>query len=201
MTKHPVPQRGGPTAAPAGRGRIGWRRGALLAAAAAALAAASSLLPVAAQAARAGLARAAAAGETQLSESGWTASSNTNSAPADAPANAIDGNTSTRFSSDAYQAAGQWFQVNLGSAQTFNQIEMDSGGYGGDYARGYNVEVSSNGSTFTSVATGTGTSSPETVTFTAQTAQYIRVVLTASSSTNWWSIVEFTAYTNGSGGG
>jgi hypothetical protein len=54
---------------------------------------------------------------------------------------------------------------------------------------------------FTSVATGTGTSSPETVTFTAQTAQYIRVVLTASSSTNWWSIVEFTAYTNGSGGG
>ena len=201
MTKHPVPQRGGPTAAPAGRGRIGWRRGALLAAAAAALAAASSLLPVAAQAARACLARAAAAGETQLSESGWTASSNTNSAPADAPANAIDGNTSTRFSSDAYQAAGQWFQVNLGSAQTFNQIEMDSGGYGGDYARGYNVEVSSNGSTFTSVATGTGTSSPETVTFTAQTAQYIRVVLTASSSTNWWSIVEFTAYANGSGGG
>ncbi len=72
----------------------------------------------------------------------------------------------------------------------------------GDYARGYNVEVSTNGTTFTSVATGTGTSSPETVTFaSSQTAQYIRVVLTAASTTSWWSIAEFTAYTTGSGGG
>jgi hypothetical protein len=143
---------------------------------------------------------AAAATETQLSETGWTASSSTASA-ADPPANAIDGNTSTRFSTDTDQAVGQWFQVNLGSSQTFNQIEMNSGGSSGDYAVGYNVEVSTNGSTFTSVATGTGTSSPETVTFTAQTAQYIRVVLTAASTTSWWSIAEFTAYTASSGGG
>jgi hypothetical protein len=143
----------------------------------------------------------ASAAGTPLSESGWTASSNTNSAAGDAPANAIDGNGSTRFSSDADQASGMYFQVNMGSAQTFSQIEMDSGGYAGDYARGYNVEVSSNGSTFTSVATGTGTSSPETVTFTAQTAQYIRVVLTAGTTTNWWSIVSFTVYGNGSSGG
>jgi beta-glucosidase len=108
---------------------------------------------------------ATAATETQLSETGWTASSNTNSSAADAPANAIDGNINTRFSSDADQASGMYFQVNLGSAQTFNQIEMNSGGSAGDYARGYNVEVSTNGSAFTSVATGTGTSSPETVTF------------------------------------
>jgi F5/8 type C domain len=145
---------------------------------------------------------ASAATETPLPETGWTASSNTSSSAADAPANAIDGNINTRFSSDADQASGMWFQVNMGSAQTFNQIEMNSGGSTGDYARGYNVEVSSNGSTFTSVATGTGTSSPETVTFAAQTAQYIRVVLTAGVSTNWWSIAEFTVYTaSGSGGG
>jgi hypothetical protein len=143
----------------------------------------------------------ASAAGTPLSESGWTASSNTSSAAGDAPANAIDGNGSTRFSSDAAQAPGMYFQVNMGSAQAFSQIEMDSGGYAGDYARGYNVEVSSNGSTFTSVATGTGTSSPETVTFTAQTAQYIRVVLTAGTTTNWWSMVSFTVYSNGSGGG
>jgi hypothetical protein len=140
------------------------------------------------------------AGEAALSEAGWVASSNTNSA-GDPPANAIDGNISTRFSSDAYQAAGQWFGVNLGSAQSFNQIELNAGGSAGDYARGYNVEVSANGSTFTSVATGTGTASPQTITFAAQTAQYIRVVLTAASTTNWWSIAEFTAYTAGSGGG
>ncbi|HEX4833899.1 MAG TPA: discoidin domain-containing protein [Trebonia sp.] len=136
---------------------------------------------------------ASAATETQLSETGWTASANTSSA-GDPAANAIDNNTGTRYSSDAVQAAGQYFQVNLGSSQTFNQIEMNSAGWGGDYAVGYNVEVSTNGTTFTSVATGSGTSSPETVTFTAQTAQYIRVVLTAASTGSWWSIAEFTAY-------
>ena len=144
---------------------------------------------------------AAAQGETQLSETGWTASSNTNSAAGDAPANAIDGNLGTRFSSDAVQAAGMYFQVNLGSSQSFNQIELNSSNWPGDYAVGYNVEVSTNGSTFTSVATGTGSGALETATFTAQTAQYIRVVLTAASTGPWWSIGEFTAYTSGSGSG
>ncbi|MGH3165325.1 MAG: discoidin domain-containing protein, partial [Trebonia sp.] len=135
------------------------------------------------------------------SETGWTASSNTNSSSGDAPRNAISGDTGARFSSDADQSAGMDFEVNMGSAQAFNEIEMDSGGYAGDYARGFNVEVSANGSTFTTVYSGTGTSSPETVTFPAQTAQYIEVVLTASSTTNWWSIVNFTVYSSGSGGG
>ena len=132
--------------------------------------------------------------ETALSRTGWVASTSTSPGAGDAPANAIDGNISTRFSTDADQASGMYFQVNMGSAQTFNQIVMDSGGSTGDYARGFNVEVSTNGSTFTSVATGTGTSSPETVTFSAQTAQYIRVVLTTGVTTNWWSIAEFNAY-------
>ncbi|HEY4020869.1 MAG TPA: discoidin domain-containing protein [Pseudonocardiaceae bacterium] len=141
--------------------------------------------------------------ETQLSEAGWSASASasTNSAPGDAPANAIDGNPGTRYSSDAVQAPGMWFQVNLGASQNFNQIELNATNWPGDCAVGYNVEVSSNGSSFTSVATGSGSSSIETITFAAQTAQYIRVVLTASSTGPWWSIGEFTAYTNGSGGG
>ena len=96
------------------------------------------------------------------------------------------------------QASGMWWQVNLGSAQSFDQIEMDSGGYAGDYAHGYEVEVSSDGTNFTTVSTGTGTANPVTATFTTQTAQYIRVQLTTGVSTNWWSMVNFTAYTSGS---
>ncbi|HTJ67314.1 MAG TPA: discoidin domain-containing protein [Actinospica sp.] len=143
---------------------------------------------------------ASAATQTQLSETGWTASSNTNSSAGDAPQNAISGDTGARFSSDADQAAGMWWQVNLGSAQSFDQIEMDSGGYAGDYAHGYQVEVSSDGTNFTAVYTGTGTANPITATFAAQTAKYIRVQLTTAVSTNWWSMVNFTAYTNGSSG-
>jgi hypothetical protein len=179
----------------------GWqrrsRRGRLASCAALALVTALGLVPVAVQAITSA---ASAATETQLPETGWTASSNTSSGAGDAPANAIDGNLSTRFSSDADQASGMYFQVNMGSAQTFNQIEMNSGGSAGDYARGYNVEISTNGTAFTSVATGTGTASPETVTFATQTARYIRVVLTAGVTTNWWSIAEFTVYAASSGG-
>src|ERR1700728_2869133 len=143
------------------------------------------------------LSAASAATETPLSQTGWVATSNTHSSAGDAPQNAISGDTGARFSSDAAQASGMYWQVNMGSAQTFNQIEMDSGGYTTDYARGYNVEVSTNGTTFTSVATGTGTSSPETVTFATQTAQYIRVVLTQAVSPYWWSMVNFTVYSSG----
>ncbi len=143
---------------------------------------------------------ASAATQTALSETGWVASSNTNSSAGDSPQNAVSGDTGARFSSDADQASGMWWQVNLGSAQSFDQIEMDSGGYAGDYAHGYEVEVSSDGTNFTTVFTGTGTANPETATFTTQTAQYIRVQLTTAVSTNWWSMVNFTAYTSGSGG-
>ena len=139
--------------------------------------------------------------ENPLPETGWTASSNTNSPAGDAPANAIDGNINTRFSSDAVQAPGMWFQVNLGSSQTFNQIELNAGPSTTDYAAGYNVEVSANGSTFTSVTTGTGTASPQTISFATQTAQYIRVVLTAATQTPWWSIAEFTVYSSGASSG
>jgi F5/8 type C domain/Putative Ig domain len=147
------------------------------------------------------LSAASAATETPLSQTGWVATANTSSSAGDAPQNAISGDTGARFSSDAAQASGMYWQVNMGSAQTFNQIEMDSGGYSTDYARGYNVEVSTNGSTFTSVATGTGASSPETVTFATQTAQYIRVVLTQAASPSWWSMVNFTVYTSAGGSG
>jgi hypothetical protein len=143
----------------------------------------------------------AAQAETQLTETGWTASTNTAAAGGDAVSNAIDGNLGTRFSSDAVQSAGMWFQVDLGSSQSVNQIELNSSDWPGDYAVGYNVEVSGNGSSFTSVATGSGSSSVETIAFATQTTRYIRVVLTAASSGPWWSIGEFSAYTNGSGGG
>jgi len=134
-----------------------------------------------------------------LSRAGWVASSNTTPSSADAPANALDGNLSTRFSTDAYQAVGQYFEVNMGSAQTFNALEMDVPNSPTDYARAYDVEVSSNGtSPWTTVASGTGTGPTETIVFPTQTAQYVKVVLTTADSTYWWSIDEFNLYTTSS---
>ncbi|MGO9660681.1 MAG: discoidin domain-containing protein [Acidimicrobiales bacterium] len=136
---------------------------------------------------------------TALSRAGWAASTNALSGGGDAPANALDGNLKTRFSTDKDQAPGLYFEVDMGTAQAFGELEMDVPNSPTDYARGYNVEVSANGSAWTTVASCTGTGTPETVSFPAQTAQYVEVVLTASNSQWWWSIDEFNLYTTTSG--
>ncbi len=137
-------------------------------------------------------------GETPLSRTGWVGTAS-NTGGADVPAHALDGNTATRWSTGALMVSGMWFQVDMQAAQTFNEISMDSAGSANDFARGYQVFVSSDGVNFGSaVATGTGTSALITVQFPAQTARYVKVVQTGAASF-WWSIAEFNVYTSNSG--
>ena len=137
---------------------------------------------------------------TALSRSGWSVSTNTAASGSDVATNAIDGNLSTRFSSDAPQADGAYWQANMGSARTFDELQLQVPDSAGDYARSYDLEVSNNGSSWTTVASCTGTGDPETVSFPAQTAQYIRVVNTmlndglTTSTGSWWSIGELNLY-------
>jgi hypothetical protein len=130
-----------------------------------------------------------------LSRASWTPSASASGGGA--PANALDGNETTRWSTGAAQAAGQWFQVNMGAAQTFVEVTIYAGPSAGDYPHGYAVYVSSNGTSWGSpVASGTGSTQLITVTFAQQTAQYIQVVQTTSGvTTNWWSIAEFNVWT------
>jgi hypothetical protein len=123
------------------------------------------------------------------------ASSNAPYGSADAPANALDGLLTTRFSTDKPQAAGLYFEVNLGSAQTFTELQMDVPNSPNDFARAYNVEVSNNGTAWATVATCTGSGTSEIVSFPAQTAQYVEVVLTSGAPYNfWWSIDELNLF-------
>jgi hypothetical protein len=124
-----------------------------------------------------------------LDRTGWLSSTNAPAKGADVPANAIDGNFSTRFSTDEPQAAGLYFEVNMGSAQSFNELRMSVPNSPNDYARAFDVQVSSDGSSWATVASCTGTATPEVVGFSNQTARYLRVVLTAGNS-QWWSIDE-----------
>ena len=77
--------------------------------------------------------------------------------------------------------------------QTFSQITMVSGG---DYARNWQVYVSSDGTNWgTPVATGTATASPVTVSFPSTTARYIQIRQTTSpGTTSWWSIYDLNVY-------
>jgi hypothetical protein len=129
-----------------------------------------------------------------LSRSGWTVSTNGNG-DGEAPTRAIDSDPdrTTRWTSGTPQGnpSGVYFEVNMGSRQTFTQVKLDAADNNGDYPRGYQVYVSNDGSTWTSAATGTGTSQTTVipVVFSTQTAQYVKIVQTGSAS-SWWSIVD-----------
>ncbi len=130
--------------------------------------------------------------EMALDRSQWTATASL-SASGDPPSNAIDGNTSTRWSTGAAQTPGQWFEMDFGKMETFNRLLHDAGSSTGDYPRGYEVQVSNDGSTWTTVATGSGTGQAVLVQFPVQVARYLQIVQTGSAG-NWWSIQELYVY-------
>lgn len=107
------------------------------------------------------------------------------------PSNVLDGSSSTGWRSSGSQTAGQTFTVDLGSARSFNALEVDAGADSGDYPRVYSVQTSSDGSTWSApVAKGNGQSREGFISLGAQTARYVRISLTASWSANPWSIRE-----------
>jgi hypothetical protein len=146
---------------------------------------------------------ASTSGETALSESGWTGSSSTPSSEAGAQypiSNVIAGTSSGRFTSGADEAVGDQWEANMGAAKSFNEVELSVPDYNTDYPRGFNVEVSSNGSTWTTVASCTASATPEIVSFPAQSDQYVQIVLTAANPSYWWSMEYFYVYSNGTSG-
>jgi hypothetical protein len=129
---------------------------------------------------------------TALSRTGWIA---TGTASGDPPANAIDGNTGTRWSTGTAQVNGQFFQVDMLGTKTFKQITLDAAGSAADYPRGYQVFVSNDGAAWgAAIASGTPTTALVTINFATQTARYIKVVQTGTVTPNWWSLYEFNVY-------
>jgi hypothetical protein len=127
---------------------------------------------------------------TSLDRGGWAVTASSSGA-----ASAIDNDVTTRWTTGTAQASGQWFQIDMGALITVNNVTIDTEKNSTseqDYARGYKLELSSDGSTWTQVATGVGERKATTIDFTARSARYIRMTLTASS-TSWWSIGEITA--------
>ena len=130
------------------------------------------------------------------SKKGWkvTSSHNTNSTTEN-PSKAIDGVTTTRWSTGTFQVASptQWYKIDMLAARSFNEIELNAGTSVNDYPRGYVVEVSNDEVNWTNVnATGTGTSSNPSLklTFGVKKARYIRITQTGSSPSYYWSIHE-----------
>ncbi|MET7280134.1 discoidin domain-containing protein [Kribbella sp. NPDC005582] len=105
------------------------------------------------------------------------------------PSNVTDGNTATRWASD--WADPQWVQVDLGSVQSFDRIQLV---WEGAYAREYRVEVSDDGNTWRALyTTAAGNGDVDDIT-TGGTGRYVRLTGT-QRGTGWgYSLYEFGIY-------
>jgi F5/8 type C domain len=118
------------------------------------------------------------------------------------PQYAIDGNTATRYSSGMTMAQGFYFEVDLGAAKMVSGITVDTseGSDITDVADGYEVDLSTDGTTFTKIIGCTSPAAPmEVINFTATSARYIRYINEGPPSnggTSWLSIHEFDILCN-----
>ncbi|NJM39529.1 MAG: discoidin domain-containing protein [Anaerolineae bacterium] len=124
---------------------------------------------------------------TPLNRTGWATNASANAANSGL---AKDGITTTVWSTAASQQPTHTFSIDMGSAQAFDGVQLDATGDPYAYLRTYDVQVSSDGVSYTSVASGTAEGANEVVRFGPQTARYVRVQPLASNPANW-SLGEF----------
>src|SRR5579859_343984 len=108
--------------------------------------------------------------------------------------NAVDGSTTTRWSSAASDP--QWLQVDLGSTQSICGVTIV---WETAYAKSYQVQTSNDAATWTTIfTTTTGTGGTATLTGLSGSGRYIRMYGTVRATGYGYSIWEFQVYTGSS---
>ncbi|WP_176728906.1 discoidin domain-containing protein [Thermogemmatispora onikobensis] len=106
------------------------------------------------------------------------------------PSNATDGNLSTRWASD--WSDPQWIMVDLGQARQINHIQLV---WETAYGSAYQVQVSNNGTTWTTIySTTSGTGGVDDFDVSGS-GRYVRLYGTARGTSYGYSLWEFGIYT------
>jgi hypothetical protein len=136
--------------------------------------------------------------EVRLSNAGWVATASTSSYGQ--PSNAIDGKLETNWTTGAVQNGTEHFQIDMGSNQSFDMVELNSMPcFAGNLElvpcnspTKYQVYVAPDGGDWTLVAEGYGNGLAVTrILLGEQTARYIHIKQTAPSTAGrWWTIGE-----------
>jgi len=149
---------------------------------------------IAAAALVAGPAGKASAAATLLSQGKPATASSTENATFPA-SNAVDGNTSTRWSS-AFSDP-QWLEVDLGASASISQVVLQ---WEAAYGSAFQIQTSPDGSAWTSIySTTTGIGGTQTLNVTG-TGRYVRMYGTARATQYGYSLYEFHVYGSLSGG-
>ncbi|MEV6076661.1 discoidin domain-containing protein [Streptomyces sp. NPDC052069] len=102
---------------------------------------------------------------------------------------AVDGDNGTRWSSGSSDP--QWIQVDLGSPAAIGKVELH---WEAAYAKGYRIELSGNGTDWsTAYSTTTGAGGVETLDISG-TARYVRLFGTARATGYGYSLWEFKVF-------
>jgi glucose/arabinose dehydrogenase/PKD repeat protein len=113
------------------------------------------------------------------------------------PDKAVDGDSTTRWSSA--WSDNQWWQVDLGAVKSVDTVKVS---WETAYASSYKIEVSSDGSTFNTVATVSATAPGwKTTSFTETSARYVRVLGVTRATPYGISFFDAQVFDQGSGGG
>ncbi|WP_342421611.1 cellulase family glycosylhydrolase [Paenibacillus sp. FSL E2-0178] len=106
------------------------------------------------------------------------------------PDMAVDGNSSTRWSS-AY-ADPQWISVDIGSANNVNGVRLN---WEAAYAKAYQIQVSTDNSSWSTVySTTTGDGGIDQISFEARSARYVRMYGTQRATQYGYSLWDFEVY-------
>jgi len=130
----------------------------------------------------------ASAADTLLSQGKLATASSTESAAFPA-ANAVDGNTGTRWSS-AF-ADPQWLQVDLGAPATISSVQLN---WEAAYATGFQIQTSTDAATWNTIySTTAGTGGNQNLTVSGS-GRFVRVYTTARATQWGISLWEFQVY-------
>ncbi|MGW5353887.1 discoidin domain-containing protein [Streptomyces sp. NPDC004031] len=106
-------------------------------------------------------------------------------------ANAIDGNSSSRWSSDHSNDPNAWLQVDLGAEYAVTTARLD---WEAAYGKAYKIQVSDDGSHWTDAySTTTGQGGSETATVN-RNARYVRMQGVTPATQYGYSLYEFAVY-------
>lgn len=123
-----------------------------------------------------------------LDRKGWKLTASHNAGAVGA---AIDGKGETRFDTKTDQVPGMWFQVELPQETVIAGLRLDTAGSPRDYPRGYKVEVSTDGSTWSKpIAEGKGNGVITEITFDPVRAKFVKITQTGAVKGLFWSIHE-----------
>jgi len=115
---------------------------------------------------------------------------------AGACAAAVDGNADSRYTTNAPQVPGMWFQIELPQETAISGLELDSAKSPSDYPRGYEVALSTDGKTWGKPRRlpEKGGSAVTAIAFAPAKAKFIKITQTGSVGGLFWSIHELQIF-------